>query len=157
MKKTIAIVGAEEEAGMEIAAHFSKVPCRLLLLSHDSCGSGGMLKNIPQHPAADLIEEPCMKDGCWESDIIVWALPDQGDDEAERISEVATQKPVVLFGGTRSRMEDLQKRLPYSQLLLAAHTSVPGEIEMSGSCAETRQEMAALFKEAGYKIKIVNP
>jgi predicted dinucleotide-binding enzyme len=152
VKKTIAIVGATETNGTEIARQLAKADYRLLLISNDISKLGQLATSIEHYGTEteiDFIE--CVKDGCWEADIIILSVPFSEEKEvAEMIKEVATQKIVVSISNEKSPHKELQQILPYSRLInvsLAVHSK---EILILGNDEEAEEEIADIFESAGY-------
>ncbi len=150
IKKTIAIVGATEKRGKEFAKKFSCLPYRLLLISDDNQKLSELKKEVFQHnPLAEIDTIECVKDGCWEADIILFAVA--GCDQKNTLKmmkEVATQKIVIVFSDT-----DVQKYLPYSKVVMASGISSSDKIFISGNDEEINLEISKYFIEAGYQLK----
>src|SRR5665213_3259438 len=94
VKKSIAIVGATEKIGEEIAMQFMNSNCSLLLISNNTDKLDDLAKRInDKKPKAEINFIQCVKDGCWEADIIILTvLFDEEKKIAEMMKEVATQK-----------------------------------------------------------------
>lgn len=136
-KKTIAIVGATEKRGLAVINYLAKGNYRLLLMSEDS-EKLAQLKNDLTNAVAEIETLNCVKDACWEADIIIVATPyEQEREVAEKIKEVATGKIVVsvsnpidstyerLFPSpSNSAAEELQRLLPYSKVVKTFNTSL---------------------------------
>lgn len=151
MKKTIAIVGATETNGRNIAIQFASMPYRLLLVS-DKPYEAGFLKTeiLTTHPEAEIEALNCIKDGCWEADIIVLAVSsDEMNRVAEIIKEVATQKIVIKVTDEKNNDEELTKILPYSRLVSVSGFSSPG-ITISGNDKLVNEQIQQIFNLAGF-------
>jgi 8-hydroxy-5-deazaflavin:NADPH oxidoreductase len=124
-KEIIAIAGATGKAGAAIANQLAKYNYRLLLISRNKDKLATLLHAIQRtFPNADVEAVDCLKDGCWEADIIVLAVPVSVEKEvAERIKEVATQKLIARFvnqpntPSDAKRKNELQQLLPYSKIV----------------------------------------
>lgn len=151
VKKTIAIVGATEKSGIEITSQFAFTDYRLLLVSNNMIQLTQLLKNIRgKKPTAEIDTIECVKDGCWEADIIVLAVPASNEKEvAEMMKEVATQKMVVSISGEKN--EVLQQILPYSKLVKVSNILQSKEIFISGKDEEANEEILKIFLDAGYQ------
>ena len=148
VKKTIAIVGATEKAGSEIAKRFSFIPYRLLLIDNDAEQLSQLSSEISgQHPIAEFDSVECVKDGCWEADIIILAVAaSEEKPAAEKMKEVATQKIVVEILN-----QELEQLLPFSKIVKV--TGIPGnEIVICGKDEAVNEEIAEIFKQAGYQV-----
>jgi predicted dinucleotide-binding enzyme len=154
VKKTIAIVGATEKRGTEIASHLASANYRLLLVSHDMNRLAEVTEKILQaEPVAEIDSLECVKDGCWEADVILFAIACKQEKQvAELMKEVATQKIVVSISDERNTTEELQQLLPYSKIVKVSMDS-SNEITITGNDEEANAEIADIFKNAGYKVK----
>src|SRR6185503_20241195 len=96
-KKSIAIIGATEKNGEEIAIQLSRGDYDLLLISNNKEALDHLSERIKTHQLkAEINFIECVKEGCWEADIIILAIPDDEEKRAaELMKEVATQKIVV--------------------------------------------------------------
>jgi 8-hydroxy-5-deazaflavin:NADPH oxidoreductase len=149
VKKTIAIVGATEKAGAEIAKRFSCMPYRLLLVSNNAEQLSQLFEDISkQNPEAEIDVIECVKEGCWEADIIILAVPGYEEKHAaEIIKEVATQKIVVVLSNA-----GVEQVLPYSKIINVSDISASNEIFISGNDETVKEEIIQIFKQAGYQV-----
>src|SRR5664279_2113108 len=94
--KTVAIIAEDGEKIGAIANGLVRQNYRLLMVVKDRIPSAKILKLIKEGaPHADVEIIDCMKDGCWEADMIFIDIPDVAVKEVvEMIKEVATQKIV---------------------------------------------------------------
>jgi predicted dinucleotide-binding enzyme len=157
VKKTIAIVGATENKGAEFANKLAGDDYRLLLISNDSQKLSHLSESIVTNkPEAEVDTLECVKDGCWEADVILLSVsPSEEKAVAGTIKEVATQKIVVMVSDERNLSEDLQHILPYSKLVKISFGFYPGEITISGNDEGANDEISAIFNQAGYHSTIV--
>ena len=116
MKKTIAIIGAGVEIGAAIADKLSEGNYRLLLVSNEINHKSQIVQNIKQNNLNAEVEiVDCAKEGCWEADIIVLAIPYHELKEViEKINEVVTQKIVLIISNENERLFSLIKPRSYS-------------------------------------------
>lgn len=151
MKKTIAIVGATGKNGKEIIAKFASAPYRLLLISNEANELRELGNNITvMHPGSDIETLDCVKDGCWEADIIILAVPAEKMLEiATKFKEVATQKIVVEISGNENNSTELKKILPYSKLVSVSGLGLR-EIIISGEDKAVNEEIKKIFILAGF-------
>jgi len=156
VKKTIAIVGATEKEGRKIANQFACMPYRFLFISNKTIELEELTNNILQkNPEAEIEILECVKDGCWEADIIILAVAAQQNQKvAGLIKEVATQKIVVEISDKEKNVNELQKILPYSKLVKVSGNFQSQEIEINGDDETVNEEIMKIFKQAGYKVKI---
>lgn len=148
VKKTIAIVGATEKAGVEIVNRFSGMPYRLLLVSNNAEQLSQLATDISQkNPAAEIDTMGCVKDGCWEADIIILAVPRcEEKHAAEMMKDVATQKIVVTVSNS-----EVEHVLPYCKVVKIS-LAAKNEIILSGNNLAANEEIAKIFNEAGYQV-----
>ncbi|HEY6977811.1 MAG TPA: hypothetical protein VH396_16040, partial [Chitinophagaceae bacterium] len=82
-----------------------------------------IVRNIKQNNLNAEVEiVDCAKEGCWEADIIVLAIPYYELKEVvEKINEVVTQKIVLIISNNEEegKVEELQRLLPYSRVVAA--------------------------------------
>ena len=155
VKKTIAIVGATEKKGTGIASRLASANYRLLLVSHDMNRLEEVTaKILHAQPVAEIDALECVKDGCWEADVILFAIACNEEKQvADLMKEVATQKIVVSISDERNTTEELQKLLPYSKIVKVSIDSSSNEVTITGNDDEADAEIEAIFKNAGYAVK----
>lgn len=123
VKETIAIVGATKKNRIVIANKLSGGQYRLLFVSNgqqEAIQTVEYLKRIAPDVEADVID--CVKEGCWEADIIILGNDYINTEIIEKIKEVSTQKIVVSISiqdtsFTINPNHDLQMQLPYSKVV----------------------------------------
>ena len=152
--KTIAIVGATEKAGTEIATEFAGKDYRLLLISDNVEKLSILSEKLSQKKSTAEIESiECVKDGCWEADIIFLAVaPEEEKMVAQMMKEVATQKIVVSLSKCDIEHQQLQQILPYSKLVNINHVAGSKEIIIAGNDALANKEISDIFLGAGYHL-----
>ena len=152
IKKTIAIVGATEKSGKIITERFSSIPHRLLLVSKDLKELNNLSENISQRkPVAEIDTTDCVKEGCWEADIIILAVPVCEEKEvAQNMREVSTQKIVVTVSDENDPDKDLIKILPYSKLVKISGDLESNEIFVSGEDEKVNEEILSIFNQGGF-------
>ncbi len=151
-KKTIAIVGATEKAGTQIANKLAQNDYRLLLVSNNINQLTQLSKNITDKKLkAEIDAIECVKDGCWEADIIILAVPAHEEKKvAGMMKDVTTQKIVVSISNEKNATTGLQQILPYSKLVEVSNILKSKEIFISGENKEANEEILTIFQEAGY-------
>jgi hypothetical protein len=157
-KKTIAIVGATEKEGTQIAGKIANKHNRLLLVS-ENMEKLISLQNIlsKKDPDAEIETIECVKDGCWEADIILLAVqPEDEKKVAEMMKEVATQKIVGSLSENTIPVDELQKILPYSRLVKVSGISDSKNISVTGNDAGANKEILDIFLHAGLPASIIN-
>ena len=155
MKKTIAIVGATETTGRIIVKKFASMPYRLLLISNEINELDNLTKDLSvTQPETEIESLDCVKDGCWEADIIILAVPiEKLKEVAESIKEVATQKIVVEIFAEKKNSEELRKILPYSKLVTISG-DFQSEIIVSGEDEIVNEEIRKIFNLANFQVAI---
>jgi predicted dinucleotide-binding enzyme len=131
VKKTIAIIGANDELSAAIAKTLRSSNYRLLLISRDKRKAARKSSSLMRkaYPAEVTVID-CEKEACWEADVILMAVPDFSEKEvADLIREVTTQKVVISFPNLLSEtyertlisadisIEELQDVLPYAKVV----------------------------------------
>ena len=153
-KKRIAIVGATEPAGRAIVNQFASMPYRLLLISHQPGKLNELAEKITnQYPVAEIESLECVKDGCWEADIIIIAVEAAEEKRvAELMKEVATQKIVVVVTQNENECKEMEKTLPYSKVVKAYINAETNGIFLSGKSKTVNEEISNIFIQAGYSL-----
>jgi predicted dinucleotide-binding enzyme len=129
VKKSIAIIGAGIETGAAIADELNEDSYRLVLVQNGINNKSQIEKNIRQKNLRAEVEiVDCAKEGCWEADIIVLAIPFRELKEiVEKINEVVTQKIVVIISDEKessfsfNKAQELKELLPYSKIVTASY------------------------------------
>lgn len=159
VKKSIAIIGATGQEGNEMTERLAQTDSRLLLISDDLRELQSLAERIiEERPSADINTIECVKDGCWEADIILLAIqPRQHKEVAEIMRDVATQKIVVGYRDTiKNTHENLQHLLPHSRLVYIQDNTIRDEVTITGNDEEANAEIASMFVSAGYQSIIEN-
>lgn len=153
MKKTIAVVGATEKNGKAIAKKLASGCYRLLLVSDEATELEQLGNNITtKQPNSDVETLDCVKEGCWEADIIILAVPPEKMLEvASKIKEVATQKIVIEMWGDENKSTELKKILPYSKLVSVSGFGSP-EIIINGEHKAVNEEIKQIFMPDAFSV-----
>jgi len=156
VKKTIAIIGAAGIEGTAIANQLAFSHYRLLLIAPDAEQVSSLSKTISEiNLAAETDTIECVKDGCWEADIIILAVPSQEEKNiAEMIKEVATQKIVVSIWDNNINGGQLQRILPYSKLVKLGNIFNLKEKSIAGNDKAANKEIADIFSNASLSINM---
>lgn len=157
IKKTIAIVGATGKTGRAIVNRFSCVPHRLLLVSDQFDELHQLVSELNEkEPVAEIEAIECVKDSCWEADIIILAVP--AEEERTKgilMKEVATQKVVVVVSENAHECDELKKVLPYSKVIKARIDVETNTVNLSVAEATVNEEISRIFIEADYETALV--
>ena len=151
-KKTIAIIGSTNEKATAILSRLYIENYRLLLVSKYANQFVELVKDIQSaHPGVELETVGCMKDGCWEADIIIIDIQNCEEKEvAELISEVATQKIVISFSESEDEfdVDGLQNLLKYSKVVIAYKKINSSIIFLYGKDEKAVQEVSNILKNS---------
>src|SRR6185312_2431618 len=131
-KKTIAIIASTEQKTTAVVDKFGAENYRLLLLQKESNQLSNVSTEIKQkYPALEFEVIDCLKDGCWEADIIVLDIScGEQKEVAELIREVATQKPVISFSDHENI--ELENSLKYSKVVTVVKTYDSNDVSLCG-------------------------
>jgi short-subunit dehydrogenase len=153
IKKTIAIVGATNELGRAIVNKFAFTPYRLLLVSPKINELEKLTATLNQQATVAEIEPlECVKDSCWEADIITIAVaPSEQKEVSVLMKEVSTQKIVVVVSENENECNELENVLPYSKIVNAFINKETNEVSLSGKSESVNEEISNIFKQAGYQ------
>lgn len=153
LKKTIAIIASSNKKATAIVSKIFLKNYRLLLLSKYENQFEQLSGQLQlEHPGAEFELIDCMKDGCWEADIIILDIPRHEEKVvAELIKEVATQKIVVSFSENKKELgnETLEKLLKNSKIVKANHTSGASCISLYGKEQDVVLEVSGILKNQG--------
>ncbi|MBC8033655.1 MAG: hypothetical protein H7Y03_05880 [Chitinophagaceae bacterium] len=123
MKKTIAIIGADDKMGTAVAKELVTGPYHLLLLGSNVTCLGQLLNELQMiFPGTDAEVLHCFVDASWEADIIILATAFAVEDSLiARIREVATGKTVIVLVNDDEELAigQLTERLSYSKVIRA--------------------------------------
>lgn len=161
VKQTIAIVGAEGKMGSFFAHGLAPLNLyRLLLLSEDE----GQLDKLSRQillltPEADVELISCLKDGCWEADIIILDVPNASiKDVANKIRDVSTQK--IVFGISKNEnnihspitaAQEWQQLLPNAKVVVALNNLNTTKTLIAGNDEESVLTIAGITKKLGFQ------
>jgi predicted dinucleotide-binding enzyme len=155
VKKTIAIVGATEKEGKSLSEKLAKSQHHLLLVSENPEKLSSFRESLKEKiPGADVDSIQCVKDGCWEADIILLAVPENEEKTIGKLmKEVATQKIVGTVLPPACEHSELQKLLPYSRLVNLEIDYDSDRIKVSGNNVDANKEISNIFIESGFQLQ----
>src|SRR5450631_2188210 len=147
-KKTIAIIASTNEKAAAIVNKLSLDNFRLLIVSKYANQFSKLSKDMQSNrPNVELEMIDCMKDGCWEADIIIVDIPyDEETEVAALIKEVSTQKIVVSF--SENENSELQNLLKYSKVVTAINIINSSCISLSGKYQDAIEEVSNILKNS---------
>ena len=147
-KKTIAIIASTNEKAAAIVNKLSLDNFRLLIVSKYANQFSKLSKDMQSNrPNVELEMIDCMKDGCWEADIIIVDIPYHEETEvATLIKEVSTQKIVVSF--SENENSELQNLLKYSKVVTAINIINSSCISLYGKDQDAVLEVSNILKNS---------
>src|ERR1019366_3549046 len=147
-KKTVAIIASANEKAAAIVNKLSLENSRLLVVSKQANQFIELSTDIKsRQPNLELDVIDCMKDGCWEADIIILDIPyDEETEVAALIKEVSTQKIVVSF--SENENSELQNLLKYSKVVSAINIINSSCISLSGKYQDAIEEVSNILKNS---------
>jgi predicted dinucleotide-binding enzyme len=160
-RETIAVIGATEKTGSAVIGKLLEIGTRLLLISDDE-NAFTFLTKLKSDNAEGRIEIiDCVKEGCWQADIIVFVTSFKNvTDAIERIKEVATQKIIVSITDINDNesspfveAQELQQFMPYSKVVAACINAYSAETYIAGDDADAVETISKLIKKAGFQPK----
>lgn len=148
MKRTIAWIGStnrKEDILEKLAEHYHVLWVR----KEDS-----LIPVLNQRPGSKVEIIDCVKDGCWEADIIVFTEEEVQEDLLVKIREVATQKTVLVMSSSGSierregeRLSRIKAALPYSKIVkVALHPDEPVLSGENPQAVATAKEIVRLLE-----------
>lgn len=162
IRETIAIIGATEKTGIAVANKLAEINGHLLLIPDSSNALIYLYNQIrDDFPDAEIEIMECAREGCWQADIIIFAIPFYKAKEIiKTIQEVATQKIVLSIADMEDdaslpfiEAQELQRLLPYSKVVAACTNPYAQETFIAGDDAEAVKTISQIIKTAGYQPK----
>jgi 8-hydroxy-5-deazaflavin:NADPH oxidoreductase len=155
-KKTIAIIASTEQKVSAIVNKLYLENYRLLLLSKCADQFNELSTEVQsKYPGAEFEVIDCMREGCWEADIIILDISCSEQKEvAELIKEVATQKIVVSF--VENENNEIQNLLKYSKIVTAFNTPDSSHISLCGKNQDAVLEVSEILKNVKQDKAAVN-
>ncbi len=162
VKKTIAFIGDVSKTCPVFIKKLTQENLRLLFV----CSDEEEIKKIAAQEglSAEIELIDCVKDGCWEADIITFVDPENTDEQlVQRIKDVATQKFVLsIFTGMEDKnnksvpgTESLQELLPHSMVVGVRLFSEDSKAFISGKHQEPIRTVSVIFENAGYLTALI--
>ncbi len=155
IKETIAFVGTYTKLFTALANRLAKKNYRILLVSDSEVLLSTLSTQILQQaPSAEIETIGCVKDGCWEADIIMMTENTSIEKRLlKKIKDVATQKIVVYlredknyFDLDGSRLHNLQQALPNSKVIELLYKETSGKPRISGEDMEAVAFISGLLE-----------
>ena len=165
-RKTIAIAGPSATRITPLISRFVQLKHRVLLVSDQEDKLERACERIRQgNQGAGVETVHCMKDGCWEADMIIIPADIENPELlAEKIKEVATRKTVVVVSELVNRnpvpqatADLLEQKLPYSPVIRLYFSVSLMESIIYGDNQEALAEVNELIRSAGFRTSIWNP
>ncbi len=145
-KKTVAIIASTEQKTAAVVDKFSAENYRLLLLQKEPNQLSKVSTEIKlKHPDLEFEIVDCLRDGCWEADIIILDIScGEQKEVAELIKEVATQKPVISFSDHEN--VELENSLKYSKVVTVVKAGDSNETSLCGKDHDALMEVSEILK-----------
>jgi len=153
-KETIAFIGESSPLFTRLAQHLAKKHYPMLLVNE--------AETLQAKLPAAVESISCIKDGCWEADIVILLEANSIELELlEKIKEVATQKIVVYLisdkeqGATdENSASTLEQALPNSKVVRLLYEATSNKLVVSGEDEEAVAFITTLMKGmAGHTIE----
>lgn len=163
-KESIALIGVTNGISEVLAFNLAQSNYRLLLIANDKNQSTQRLKQIiHQAPHAEVEIIDCVKEGCWEADIIILAGAANVDKEIiGKMKEVATQKIVVYISENRDDTpfssidtKDIQQLIPHSKVVRVFNISGSTAAYITEADETAVATISNILEKSGYKSTIV--
>lgn len=163
-KETIALVVNAKEICAELIHRLAGEHYRLLLVTENEPHLKNVVDSIEgELPDAEIEIIHCVKEGCWEADIIVLLEESEYQDYfLKRIREVSTQKIVVGISienlntrGSSIETGDLKLLLPHSKIVQLVYNRKSKPAFISWEDKEASNSIAAIAKKLGYNVEMV--
>lgn len=164
-KVTIALIGLANGICSVLVHTLAKANYRLLLVTKDGNDIEHLTRQINLTlPGADVEVIDCVKNGCWEADIIVFVGANQIDHAfINKIKAVSTQKIVVALSINKTgsnfdafESKNIQLLLPHSKVVQLFNQYESTEAFIAGDDSEALQTVAHIIKNAGYQPTVVD-
>jgi len=176
MKPTVAIIGCAGKLGSRLARNLSQAGYPLSLVARQATEASATMETIRSvHPFGDIEVFDSPRDACWDSDIVIPAVPYTVQAAiAGRIREVASGKIVIsvanpefepiggLTGFPTSAAEELASLLPHSKIVKAFNTTFAQTFDrrdlsekdvdcfVAGDDEQAVRTVSLLVKETGF-------
>jgi hypothetical protein len=144
-KKTVAIIASTEQKTSAVVDKLLGEPYRLLLLEKEPNQLAQLSAKIQvKHPALEFEVVNCLRDGCWEADVIILDVScGEQKEVAELIKEVATQKPVVNFSDHENI--ELENLMEYSKVITLVNTRESSESSVCSKDHDAIREVSEIL------------
>ena len=144
-KRTVAIITSTEQKTSAVVNKFSGEDYRLLLLEKEPNQLSELSTEIKlKHPALEFEVVNCLRDGCWEADVIILDVScGEQKEVAELIKEVAIQKPVVNFSDHENI--ELENLMEYSKVITVVNTPESSESSVCSKDHDAIREVAEIL------------
>ncbi len=157
VKKTIAVLGDNENFSSNLMEVLTKQDLRLLFISEDEASKIELKQRLEEaNPTAEVEFTSCEREGCWEADIIaITPMKSLSGELVQKIREVATQKIVLVFKKENNVSDhaELSNSLPYSKVIEIILNSPQKEFILSGKDENSIVAVKEIFENAGFKYK----
>lgn len=166
VQETIAFIGGAGKNCPVLMKKMAKGKLRLLFLYNEDEKSLDFVQQLraEQNAEAEIEVVNCVKESCWEADIIAFVDPEAiEEDVLRKIKEVATQKILLLIttehqDNTSSfvcRVSELENELPYSKIVSVKVDSLGMTARLSAKDQDALKMVGEVMGKAGYETEIL--
>ena len=160
VKETIAFIGETDEVCSQLIQKLAAENYPLVLVTREGNYFGDLTRQIlGRIPDADIEMIDCVREGCWEADVIVLRNRASLDTElSEKIREVASRKILVCLldaGDPISfpALKNMQQLLPNTEVIQVIADPASREMQIAGAEAPAAV-IENIFNRAGYASKL---
>jgi len=151
IRDTIAIVASDDEKALEVADAVWLNNQRVLLVAKYPGQMMQALQTIQdEYPLAEVEVMDCMKEGCWEADLILLNIEEEDVvPVASLIREVAVQKPVVRLiwdSDATAKMIRLQQLMTHAKVVVALQMNRTCNFQLTGDDPDTLRGIQTILK-----------
>jgi predicted dinucleotide-binding enzyme len=152
-KETIAFVELAVEKFPKLINQLAEQNFSLLLVTEDSSQLHALSEEIKSNfPHTNVETVNCVREGCWEADIIIVAETCNAEKElTAKMKEVATQKIVLYIASSKENalenIENIQSFLPHSKIVWAFENEVEDKITIGSGDQEAIAVLSAILNK----------
>jgi hypothetical protein len=150
-RDTAAIIASDADKALEVVNVVWLQDHRVLLVAKYPGQMAQASQAIQgEYPDADVEVMDCMKEGCWEADLILLNIEDEEEGTvADLIRDVAIQKPVVRLiadTGAPQMAIRLQQLMVHAKVVVASKDPVTRKIRLTGNDVVTKRRIQNILK-----------
>ena len=166
VQETIAFIGGAGNTCPVLMKKMARENLRLLFISkngNEEVGEFVQQLEAEKGPDAEIEVVNCLKDSCWEADIIAFIDPETIEEElVNKMKEVATQKAVLFITVQEAdsqvkctgHMKELEALLPHSNIVMLRLDSAKLEASLMGKNQDALEAVSQVMRKCGYSIQV---